>query len=104
MRILMQCEFPVKVGNKLASKGELGSKIEQILAEQKPEAVYFGLKNGRRTAFIILNLESASEIPKVVEPWFLAFNASVESQVVMVPADLAAAGPDIGAAVEKYGS
>ena len=44
-----------------------------------------------------------SQIPAVAEPWFLAFNASVEIHPVMTPADLAKAGPAIEQAVKKYG-
>ena len=51
----------------------------------------------------MVNITDSSEIPRLVEPFFLAFNASVECFPVMVPEDLIAAGPDIGATVQKYG-
>jgi hypothetical protein len=98
----MQCELPVEAANNQAKAGTMGATIEKILAEQKPEAVYFGLKNGRRTAFVVVNLDSAADIPRLAEPWFLAFNASIEAQVVMLPEDLAKAGPAIGEAVAKF--
>ena len=47
-------------------------------------------------------MQDASQIPAIVEPWFLAFNASVEIHPVMVPDDLAKAGKTITAAVKKY--
>jgi hypothetical protein len=34
----------------------------------------------------------ASDIPKMAEPWFLMFNATVEFQPVMTPEDLVKAG------------
>ena len=37
------------------------------------------------------------------EPWFLAFEASVEATPVMLPEDLAAAGPAIESVVKKFG-
>jgi len=47
-------------------------------------------------------MQDASQIPAIVEPWFLAFNASIEIHPVMVPGDLAKAGSAIEAAVKKY--
>jgi hypothetical protein len=73
------------------------------LGEQKPEAVYFLDSNGKRAALLILDLEDASQIPATVEPWMLAFNASVEIHPVMIPEDLAKAGPAFEQAVKKYG-
>jgi hypothetical protein len=47
-------------------------------------------------------MKDASQIPAIAEPWFLAFNAHVEMHPVMVPEDLAKAGPAIEQAVKKY--
>ena len=47
-------------------------------------------------------MQNASQIPAIAEPWFLAFNASIEIHPVMVPDDLAKAGSAIEAAVNKY--
>ena len=52
---------------------------------------------------MIVNMESASDLPRIAEPWFLALNATVDAYPAMVPEDLQKAGPDIQAAVEKYG-
>ena len=58
--------------------------------------------NGQRSGFLFLDMQDASQIPAIVEPWFLAFNASIEIHPVMVPGDLAKAGSAIEAAVKKY--
>ena len=47
-------------------------------------------------------MQDASQIPAIAEPWFLAFNASVEIHPVMIPDDLAKAGGAIADAVKKY--
>jgi hypothetical protein len=101
--MLLKASIPVEAGNAAAKSGTLGNNIESILAEQKPEAAYFTLDNGMRTGFIFLDIQDASQIPAILEPWFLAFNASVELTPVMNGEDLGKAGPSIGAAVEKYG-
>ena len=103
MRMLLKASIPVEAGNAAAKSGTLGNNIESILAEQKPEAAYFTLDNGMRTGFIFLDIQDASQIPAILEPWFLAFNASIELTPVMNGEDLGKAGPGFGAAVEKYG-
>jgi hypothetical protein len=102
MRCLMKASMPVDSGNQAATSGTLGKTIQKILADLKPEAAYFGEDNGKRTAFLIVDLKDLSEIPKVAEPWFLAFNAAVEFHPVMTMEDLAKAGPHIEDAVRKY--
>ena len=86
----------------MARTGKLGAIAQSILAEQKPEAAYFTTDNGQRTAFLFIDMQDASQIPAIAEPWFLAFNAGIEIRPVMVAADLAKAEPAIAAAVKKY--
>ena len=102
MRFLVKVNIPVEPGNAAAKAGKLGTTIQSILADLKPEAVYFTDDNGQRTAFVFLQMEDASQIPAIAEPWLLAFNASIEIHPVMVPDDLAKAGRAIEAAVNKY--
>jgi len=103
MKFLLKVNIPVDAGNAAARAGKLGSTIQSILADLKPEAVYFTADNGQRTAFIFLEMQDASQIPAIAEPWFLAFNASIEMYPVMVPAELIKAAPAIEQAVKKYG-
>jgi hypothetical protein len=103
MRFLLKVNIPVDAGNVAAKAGKLGEKIQQILEDLKPEAVYFTADNGQRTLFIFLDMQDASQVPAIAEPWFLAFDAKVEIYPVMVPDDLMKAGPAIEQAVKKYG-
>ena len=103
MRFFVKAQMDVEAGNALARQGKLGSTIQSILEELKPEAAYFVADEGMRTAYLIVNMDDPSEIPALAEPWFLAFNASIEARPAMVAEDLAKAGPDIERAVKKYG-
>src|SRR3970282_2434930 len=96
MRFLLKVNIPVESGNAAAKAGKLGATIQSILADLKPEAVYFTANNGQRAGFIFLEMQDASQIPAVAEPCVLAFNASIEIHPVMVPDDLAKAGGGIG--------
>ena len=102
MRFLVKVNIPVEAGNAAAKAGKLGPTIQSILAEQKPEAAYFTDDNGQRTGFLFLEMQDASQIPAIAEPWFLALNAAIEIHPVMVPDDLNRAGSAIEAAVKKY--
>ena len=103
MRFLVKARMDTEKANELARQGKLGETAGAIIAEQKPEAVYFALDQGKRTVFLFLNMDDPSELPGIAEPWFLAFNAEVESQPAMTPEDLQKAGPGIEAAVKNFG-
>jgi hypothetical protein len=102
MRFLFKISFPVEAGNAAAKKDGFKA-IQTILEQQKPEAAYFISENGKRTAILILNMEDASEIALIAEPWFLALNAAIEVTPAMIPADLQKAGHAIAQAVKTYG-
>ena len=104
MRMLLRASIPVETGNAAAKAGTLGSTVERILADLKPEAAYFFADDsGQRSASIIFEMADSSQIPSIAEPWFLAFNAKVSFRPVMNPQDLAKAGPSIGNAAKEYG-
>jgi len=104
MRMLLRISIPVEAGNAAAKAGTLGSTVEQILADLKPEAAYFFADdNGQRSGSIVFDMKDTSEIPAIAEPWFLAFNARVSFRPIMNPQDLAKAGPSISKAAGQYG-
>src|SRR4030066_1298696 len=103
MRFLLKVIMDVEAGNKLAKAGKLGTTIQAIRDDLKPEAAYFPDPNGQRSGLLFLEMQDASQIPAIAEPWFLALNASIEIHPVMVPGDLAKAGSAIEAAAKKYG-
>ena len=103
MNFLLKASMSTEAGNRVARSGTLGSLMKSILDDLKPEAAYFGADNGKRTAYLFVNIQDVSEIPGIAEPLFLTFDADVEFIPVMTPADLAAAGPGIEKAVKKYG-
>jgi hypothetical protein len=81
--MLMRVSIPVETGNAAAKAGTLGSTVEKILADLKPEAVYFFTDdNGNRSGSVVFDLKETSQIPGISEPWFLAFNATVSFRPV----------------------
>ena len=94
MRMLLHAKFPIEPFNTAVRDGSVGKKVQRILEELKPEAVYFTEYQGRRGAIMIVNVADPSKVPMFAEPWFLLFNADCEFHIVMTPADLAKAGLD----------
>lgn len=94
MRMLIDFNFPLEPFNSLVKNGTVGQKIQQILEEIKPEAVYFSERNGRRGGIMIVDVADPSKVPSIAEPFFLTFNASVEFHIAMAPEDLGRAGLD----------
>ena len=104
MRMLLRVSIPTEAGNAAVKNGTLGTTIERILADLKPEAAYFMADdNGNRSGSIVFDMKDTSQIPAVAEPWFLAFNAKVSFRPVMSPQDLAKASPSIAKAGKQYG-
>ena len=101
MRMLIDFNFPLEPFNTLVRNATVGQKIQQILEEIKPEAVYFSERGGKRGGIMIIDVADPSKVPAIAEPFFLTFNASVEFHIVMGPEELGRAGLDeLG---KKYG-
>jgi hypothetical protein len=94
MRFVLHVSLPVDKFNQAVRDGTAGKKLDRILEDTKPEAVYFCAKDGKRGGFLIVNMSDASEIPRLAEPWFLYFDATVEFLPTMTPQDLQRAGLD----------
>lgn len=94
MRFVMHVSLPVEKFNRAVQDGTVGDKMRRILEETEPEAAYFCADDGKRGGFLIVDMKDTSEIPKLAEPWFLLFDASVKFLPTMTPEDLGRAGLD----------
>ena len=88
MRTLAKISFPVEAGNAAIQAGTLPQLIQSTIDKLKPEAAYFFADHGQRSALIVFDLKSPSDIPSIAEPFFIGANASVEFIPVMNADDL----------------
>ncbi len=65
MRMLLRVSIPVEAGNAAAKDGTLGSTIEGILTDLKPEAAYFMADdNGNRSGSIVFDMPSRRSVAR----------------------------------------
>ena len=93
-KFIVEVDCPLEPFNTYVRNGTAGEKIGEVVGAIKPEIIYFTDNGVGRGAVMIVELDSASQIPHVTEPFLLTFNASVHYRVAMSPADLQAAGLD----------
>ena len=88
MRTLLKFQIAVEAGNEAVRSGKVAQVNQALMARVQPEAVYFFTENGKRTGFVVFDLEDPSQIPLIAEPLFQEFNATVEFFPVMNADDL----------------
>jgi hypothetical protein len=89
MLMLMHLQFPNEPFSTYVKDGSIGPKIMKIMEAVKPEAAYFTEHHGKRGGTLAVQVNDASDIPRLAEPWFLTLNAEVELRIAMKPEDLA---------------
>ena len=102
MRVLMIVEVPAEGAKEALRSGKGFQALQDVLSRVNPEAVYFAPKNGKRTAFIIFDLDDPGRLPAIQEPLFLSLNATIEVLPCFTPPELEKAMPDIEAAAHQY--
>jgi hypothetical protein len=88
MRAMMKVTVPVEHGNKAILDGTLPRVIQETVERIKPEAAYFTLEGGKRTAFFFFDLTDPSQLPQIGEPLFMGLGAGIEVTPVMTAQDL----------------
>jgi hypothetical protein len=94
MKMLLNAIFPTEPFNALVRSGKAGQVLQEIVAELKPEAVYFTEEDGMRAALMVVDIASPSDVPRIAEPFFLKFDAEVRMRIVMSAEDLKKSGLD----------
>ncbi len=94
MQMIMEVELPNEPFNTLVKNGTAGETLQRILADVKPSVTYFSEQDGRRGAFLLVDVPDPSRVPVLAEPFFVLLDATVKFRVCMTPEDLARSGID----------
>ncbi len=101
MRFLLEVRIPLNEGNEGLLSGILLKQMNTYLVEVKPESIYFGVKDGQRTVFLVVNIDSPDMIPEILEPLWLDLKADVFITPVMNAEDFEKASLRIEKIVRK---
>ncbi len=88
MRMMLKAQMDTAVASKAIQEGRMPTVMQTMMEKLKPEAAYFGPDDGKRTAFIIFQMDDPSQLPAISEPLFSEFNARVDIFPVMDRDDL----------------
>jgi len=80
--------MPVAAGAPTGKDGTIERVLGETASHLRPEAAYFRPENGHRTAIMIFDLRSPSDIPAIAEPLFTELNGTLEMHPVMNVEDL----------------
>ena len=92
MKMILTVTLPHESFNALIKKGTIGNVINDIMGELKPEAAYFSLNEGKRSIFLVVNVDNAGDYVKYAEPFFLKFNADIKYDIVITPEEIKNSG------------
>ena len=98
----MTARIPTEDGNKMVQDPNFLSKIEKYVKKVSAEATYFFEAGGNRIVTFIVDIQSAGQIPILVEPLFSGMGAHVELHPVMSLDDLKEGIPQAVVEVNSY--
>jgi hypothetical protein len=78
MRMCMKMTIDTEAGNRAIKDGTLPKIMQTLTKEIKPEASYFTLQDGQRTAFYFFTMTESMQMPIILEPLFMSLQAKVE--------------------------
>jgi hypothetical protein len=76
---MLRVSIPVDAGNTAARNGSLGTTIQRILDDLRPEAAYFAEDNGERTGYISFDMKESAQLPAIADPGSLPSTPGLQS-------------------------
>ncbi|MFJ4538801.1 hypothetical protein ACIP39_23000 [Streptomyces tibetensis] len=83
MRVLLKASMDTEKANEAIRNGTLGKLIQESMEQIKPEAAYFTTDHGKRTAYVVFDMQDSWQMPVISEPFFLQLDAEISYTPVM---------------------
>ncbi len=78
MRIAVRVNIPNDEGNEAIRSGKMGEMMGAFVQKWRPEALYFYPRDGLRGFTFYTNMDDASQMPALAEPFFEGLGAEIE--------------------------
>lgn len=88
MRMMLKVLMPVEKGSQSIQSGNLSKVMTSAVKDLKPEAAYFFPEGGKRACLMVFDMKDSSQIPMVVERFFMELNGEVTLTPAMNVDDL----------------
>jgi hypothetical protein len=88
MRVLLKASLNTEKANDVIRSGKMPQLMQEALGNIKPEAAYFTVDHGVRTAYVFFDMQDSSQMPSIGEPFFMDLGAEVDMTPVMNADDL----------------
>ncbi len=89
MRFMLTIRMSTEQANAAVRDGRVGPLLQRAMEQLRPEAAYFGPVDGLRTAYMVIDIDDASQIPAISEPFYQELGARIEFVPVMTAEELA---------------
>ncbi|MFE8989419.1 hypothetical protein ACFYMI_16595 [Streptomyces collinus] len=83
MRVLLKASMDTEKANEAIRNGTLGKLLQESMEQIKPEAAYFTSDHGKRTAYLVFDMQDSWQMPVISEPFFLQLGAEITYTPVM---------------------
>jgi hypothetical protein len=88
MRVMVRMRTNTEKSSQALRSGGLSQVIGRFMDRAKPEAAYFTIDDGVRTAFFVLDMQKSSEMPVLFEEAFRELGAEIQVMPVMTSEEL----------------
>jgi hypothetical protein len=103
MRFMLTVRIPPEEGNAAMKDGRFMPAFQSIVEELQPEAAYLAEIEGARGGYFVVNMDDASQMPAIFEPFYLGLGATVQIHPVFTLDDVPAVTEAVERARQKYG-
>lgn len=77
MRTVMKATIDTEAGSAAIQDGTMSQILGKVLADLKPEAAYFYPENGKRTMFMVFDLDESRRLPAITEALYTKLKADI---------------------------
>ncbi|GAA1856845.1 hypothetical protein [Asanoa iriomotensis] len=88
MRMLMTVQMDTEAANRAIQDGSLAQLMDSTVERFKPESIYFSTFAGRRTMYVVFDLDEPARMIEIAEPLFMGLKAKIDFAPAMSPDDV----------------